>query len=86
MIVRVFLDIIIYFIAILIPGWSFFILGTIASYLFDNFFELILVSLLVDAIYGFPIPGWYGFRFVFTALAVIVFVSMNIFKEKVRAF
>ncbi len=86
MLARIFTDIFIFFAAILIPGWTFFVLGAIGAYFFYNFYEFIIISLIVDAVYGFPIPGWYGFRFVFTTLAICVFVIIKIFKVRVRAF
>lgn len=86
MVARFFSDILIYLVAILFPGWGFFVLGAIATYFFENYYEFIVVALLVDYIYGFPIPGWYGFRFVFASLAILVFVAIKIFKRKVRSF
>ncbi|HBM46087.1 MAG: hypothetical protein UT05_C0007G0037 [Parcubacteria group bacterium GW2011_GWF2_38_76] len=86
MTVRLYSDIIIFLTAIFFPGWSFFILGAVASYFFSNFYEFLIIAFMVDVIYGFPIPGWYGFRFVFFVFALLVFALITTFKKRVRIF
>lgn len=83
---RILFDFILFLLAILLPGWSFFLLGTIFSYFFSVFWEFILVSLIVDVLYGFPVVGFYEFNFIFTVLSAIVVVIVSITKNKIRLF
>jgi hypothetical protein len=83
---RILFDIVLFLLAILLPGWWFFLFGTVASYFFAVFWEFIIISLIVDVLYGFSIAGFYEVNYIFTALSIVVVLVIAALKSKIRVF
>ena len=81
---RILFSVFLFYLAIFSPGIFFILLGAAAVILFENFYEFLIFSLIIDILYGFPVDGFYGFRFVFFLASAIIFLIGKVVRKKVR--
>lgn len=81
---RILADILLIGIVLFAPWWV--SLGVAAAFLFifRDFYELIAVGLLIDLLYAAPAPRFFGFQFVFSFAALLLFVVLRQIKRRVR--
>jgi hypothetical protein len=81
---RLISDAIIFLAAILVPWW---VVVPAAAYLalgFRNYYEFMVLGLILDALYSLPMPYLYGRPLVFTLGCILIFVMIEFFKPQLR--
>lgn len=71
---RILFDIVLIFCIFIAPWWIPLIAAVIILVRY-NAYEVLLAGLVMDALYGAPIAGWYGIEFIFTLLLLVLVVS-----------
>ena len=81
---RIVADLILLLAAFLLPWWLVLLCTAGLFFLFERFYELFLVALLLDLLYGVPIPQLYNFEFVLSVGAVVLFLALSAVKKRMR--
>jgi hypothetical protein len=84
LILRIVLDVILFGSAAAGAWWIVFPVGIVCAWRYKNFFEFPLAAFAFDAIYGVPRDRFFGFEYIYSLVAVVLFVLITIFKSKVR--
>lgn len=53
-------------------------------YYFEFFYEIILIGLVVDVLYGSPIANLYNFSHLMAFIAVLLFISSIFLKKRLK--
>lgn len=53
-------------------------------YYFESFYEIIFVGLIIDILYGSPLPNFGSFSHTMTIIAVVLFISSIFIKKKLK--
>lgn len=67
----------------ILPWWIVVVLAVGALIIFDSFFEIILIGLLIDVSYGSHVV-FESFPYVATLVATLVFVVVERFRSNLR--
>ncbi len=67
-----------------LPFWIFIILAVVFVFLFRGFYEIVFWALFIDLLYGSRSNFLFGFQFVSTFLAIIILMSAESFKKRLR--
>lgn len=76
-----FLNIVLFF---FLPWWVVFILAAALTFYFENYFEIIIIALLADIVYGSL--HFLGYPYLLTIIAVILFFIIKKFKNNLIAY
>lgn len=71
---------------ILLPWWLELVLLLIAIWLLPRLYEVILIGLVFDLLYGVPTESWFSLRFLATIVTLILVCGLDIAKEHVNLF
>lgn len=80
---RLIIDLILLFLAIASPWWLALPLSFFATFLFEDYFEIIFFGFCIDALTASPIPFFHGFQFIFTALSVFLYLLSAYIRKKI---
>jgi len=84
MLKRVALDIILFISLIaLVPWWIAAIFALALSFYFQNYYEIIIAGILLDAFYGTPQNIFFDSTLFFTICSLIIFLAVKILKKKI---
>jgi hypothetical protein len=84
--IRIFIDIILIFLAFLAPWWLAFTIGIILLFVFRTYGELIIIGLIIDTFYNAPVDRFYHIQFLLTLSAIfLVIISIHL-KARLRFF
>lgn len=84
--IRIFFDLFVFFSIFFFPWWFVSILAIVGLFLFDFYFEILLVGVLLDAIYfpsGSDVHGGILKSAQYTLASVVFFTLTNWAKEKI---
>jgi hypothetical protein len=82
MITRVLFGIFLIISAFIFPWWISIILACIGMFKFKNLYEVIVVGIIIDSMYGLNL-SIFGFEFVFSLILIISFYLISILKDRV---
>ncbi len=77
-------DILLLFSIIVMPWWLTVLFVIVLLFYFESFYEAIIAGFLIDFTYSIPTELLFGFRFIFTALFVILFLLSGPLKRRLR--
>jgi hypothetical protein len=86
MLKRITCDIALFISIFLLPWWLSISFATVLLFYFDSYIEAVIAALLLDLLYGAPLPVLFGFRFVFTISVGILFLAMEPLKKRLRMY
>ena len=66
------------------PWWFTALFGLVCFFLFDGFVELLLAALFADFLYGAPTSRLFGFPFVLSFSAALLFLALGLLKKRLR--
>ncbi|MDO8620343.1 MAG: hypothetical protein Q7R64_03285 [bacterium] len=81
---RVFIDFLLALLAMLTPWWFSLLAGALFFFIFDGFVELLFLALLIDLLYGSPLPRFFGSPFVLSLAVVPLYFLLSALKQKMR--
>ncbi len=81
---RLIFDIILVSTIFFLPWWVSVMLGVIAAFIFHDFYELVVVGVIIDSLYNASIPRFYHFQFVVSVSLVVIFILIQYIKPKLR--
>jgi len=84
MLKRAALDLILFIsLTALVPWWIAVIFALALSFYFQNYYEIIVAGILLDAFYGTPQNMFFDTALFFTFFSVIIFFVVEILKKKI---
>lgn len=54
--------------------------------LFNSYFEIVIIGLIIDVIYGAPVEKFNGFQYVVSFSLLVVYAGFEMIKDKIRIF
>lgn len=66
--------------------WLTWTLAIVFLFFFPSYYELILWGVMYDALYGLPISQFYNFRYIFTIVTLILFVTSLFLRKSLIAY
>jgi len=81
---RIILDIILFGSALAGAWWIVFPVGIVCAWRYKRFFEFPLAAFAFDVIYSAPRDKFFGFEYIYSLIAVILFIIVVFLKSKVR--
>jgi hypothetical protein len=84
LLLRIILDLVLFISALLGAWWLVFIIGIICTWYYRKFLEFPLAAFAFDLIYAAPRARLYNFEYVYTLIAIILFIIIIFLKSKVR--
>ena len=81
---RIILDVILFGSALTPAWWIIFPVGIICAWYYKSFFEFPLAALAFDSVYGAPRDKFLGFEYIYSLIAIILFVVIVLLKSKIR--
>lgn len=81
---RIVLDIILFGSALTGAWWLIFPVGIICAWYYGKFFEFPLAALAFDVVYAAPRNKFFGFEYIYSIIAIILFIIIVFLKSKVR--
>jgi hypothetical protein len=81
---RFFADLALFSAAFFLPWWLVVPLGVALTLHARHAYELLALGVVLDALYGLPIPALWGFRFPFTLLCTALFLAAEFLKPRLR--
>lgn len=82
--VRILFDLILFFIICTQWWWLGVLLALVGTFYFKNFYELIVVGVIIDLLFGVPRIRFYGFEWYGTIISVILFAILRFIKLHLR--
>ncbi len=76
-------DCLLVLITICLPVWIALPLAFAIAFFFDDYFEIVFLGLLLDALTATPSAKLFGFQFFFTALSFFLLLAVSWFKKKI---
>ncbi|MEI6296467.1 MAG: hypothetical protein WCO84_02350 [bacterium] len=86
MLTRILIDFFLLYLTFFSPGFAFMLIGFISAFNFENYYEFLFLSFVVDILFGVQVPSFYGFKFIFTAFSAVTLLISGIIRERVRTF
>lgn len=83
-ILRIILDIVLIGSALTPAWWIIFPVGIVCVWRYKNFVEFPLAAFAFDVMYGAPRDKLLGFEYIYSLIAVILFVVIVILKSRIR--
>lgn len=84
LLLRIILDIVLFGSALTPAWWIIFPVGIICAWYYKKFFEFPLAAFAFDVTYGAPRDKFFGFEYVYSLIAVVIFIVIVILKSKLR--
>ena len=84
MFLRVFADLALVIVVFFVRWWIVVPVAFLFSLRFHRAYELMVVGVVLDTLYGLPIPALGGFRFPFTALCTALFLAVEFLKPRLH--
>lgn len=81
---RITVDILLFLSALFLPWWLVLLCASGLFFLFDRFYELLAVALLMDLLHGTSLERFSEFQFVLSAAAVVLFLLLAFVKRRMR--
>ena len=81
---RVLADLILFAAALLFPWWLPAMLGCVGLFLFTNFYEIVGVGIILDALYGMPGSGVFTLPLWYTSGGLLLFVLVHLLKKRLK--
>jgi hypothetical protein len=81
---RIVLDFILFGSSLTGAWWIIFPVGIICAWCYKDFFEFPLSAFAFDVIYGAPRDKFYGFEYIYSLIALILFIIIMVLKSKIR--
>jgi hypothetical protein len=66
----------------ILPWWTAFLLSILGLFYFDNLYEVIVVGLAIDVLYGVHFE-FFGFDLFFTLILLACFYMITLFKKQI---
>ena len=82
--IRIIVDVILFICAILGFWWLVYPVGIFGAWYYRRFYELPLSVIILDIIYSVSLTRLFGFQYLYTLIAIIIFLTIIILKTKVR--
>jgi len=67
-----------------LPWWVALLLGVLGTFYFSRYYEIIILGIFIDVIYGAPEPSFIPFTLFFTAISIALYTLIRITKTKLR--
>jgi hypothetical protein len=83
-VLRIILDVILFGSSLTGAWWIIFPVGLICAWYYKKFFEFPLAAFAFDVIYSAPRDKFFGFEYIYTLMAIVLFVIIIFLKSKVR--
>ena len=64
--------------------WFVFSVGIICAWQYRNFLEFPLAAFVFDVIYAAPRDKFFGFEYIYSLIAMVLFILIVILKSRVR--
>jgi hypothetical protein len=75
MITRLLATAVLFLITLFFPWWFTFLVGVFLVFRFDFYFEFVLVSFFIDAVFGGAADRFYGLPYFLTLLSFLILLS-----------
>jgi hypothetical protein len=82
--IRIISNLILFLSAIIMPWWVTLPMAIFFALRFKSYYELIALGLILDALYGAPMPVFYGHILVFSLTCALIFVLLEFLKPQLR--
>lgn len=66
--------------------WLTWVLAIVSLFIFTSYYEIIILGIAYDALYGLPIPQFYNFPYIFTLSSIILFLFAQFLRGKLIAY
>jgi hypothetical protein len=70
--------------ALFLPWWVTLPAAFAFFFAFESFYEVLLVALFLDALYGIPSSRFGGFQFVLSTAALVGYIAAFLLKSRMR--
>ncbi|GEM_PF-6678974 len=80
---RIVVDILLFLGVFVLPLWLICPAAIICLFLFENFYEIIIVAIFIDGLYGMP-TRFLSIPAIFTLSASIIFIARSFLKKHLR--
>lgn len=77
MFLRIAADLLLVFAVSTLPAWVVMLSASFFFFVFPRYGELIVAGFVIDALFGAPSSFLFGFQYIYTALAVILYIGMS---------
>ena len=84
LLIRIILDILIFGAALIGQWWIIFPIGIVCVWYYKRFFEFPLAAFAFDVIYAAPRDKFYGFEYIYSSIALILFFIVIFLRSKIR--
>jgi hypothetical protein len=84
MLIRILASVVLLFSVLYLPFWVSIILALAGMVYFTRYWEALLLFLVSDALYGVPESRFFGFVFVAFTLALLMLITAEILKTKLK--
>lgn len=81
---RLLADILLVASAFFLPWWLVLVCASVLFFVFPRFYELLILALLMDLLYGVSRASFAGFEFVLSLLAAVLFLALTLVKRRIR--
>lgn len=81
---RAFADIALVVFVLTVPWWVTFLAAAALFFVFPNFYELIAAGMLLDLLYGAPVPRLFGVQFALSLFAFLLCILLGAVKRRMR--
>lgn len=84
LVMRIILDFVLFGSAMTGALWIIFPVGIICVWYYKKFYEFPLAAFAFDVIYGVSGNKFFGFGYIYSLVAIILFIIISILKSKIR--
>ncbi len=81
---RWFIDLLLILCAFSAPWWLTLLVASLFFFVFDRFWELLLLSLLIDLLYGTSRAYFFNVTFVLSFCAVPLYIFLTLIRHRMR--
>lgn len=82
--IRIVFDIILFGSVLTSAWWIIFPVGIICAWNYKKFFEFPLAAFAFDVLYSAPRDKFFGFEYIYSLIALVLFIIIVFLKSKVR--
>ena len=83
---RIATDIFLVLMMFMAPWWITMLLAVVGLFVFRNFFEIIIIGIMLDSLYNASVARYYNVQFLMTYMAIVLFVATSFIKPRLRYF
>ncbi|OHA20195.1 MAG: hypothetical protein A2849_04065 [Candidatus Taylorbacteria bacterium RIFCSPHIGHO2_01_FULL_51_15] len=81
---RIIVDLLLVLSALFLPWWLTIFCACVLFFVFERFYELFLVALFMDLLYGVPTEMFAGSEFILSILGVCLYFLLAFAKKRMR--